>query len=269
MSEKKTIQGSTDIQGNANISRSVNVGGNANIQGSMRVGHNLKVDGWLEARNIKGPLKGLFATEGALRAAYPRPQPGWYALVGDTLPAAIYRAEAGEDGKIGWETTGETGGEFNVYLDQLETDVEEMRDEMLEVKDKAQLIEDIGESVEAIEERLKKDAQGEVKLSDIGEVSARHTTNQLPSVWRVMDGDHCVGVMIEYSDPYGHSVAQVVHTTMVPGESGCLIPSQLDEPARIYSRTWCRQKETWSAWEESARQSEVANIALSAFAASS
>ena len=59
--------------------------------------------------------KGLYASAEALSGAYPSPSPGWYALVGDALPADIYRADGGK-----WVATGEKGGEASLYLDELE-----------------------------------------------------------------------------------------------------------------------------------------------------
>lgn len=104
-----------DIQGNCNISRNVTVGSHATIGGDLSVGHNVRIKGWLEAPNVKGALKGLYSTEASLSEAYPHPQPGWFALVGSTLPAAVYRVDGGK-----WVATGESGGEFSVYLDALE-----------------------------------------------------------------------------------------------------------------------------------------------------
>ena len=43
---------------------------------------NVIVDGWLEAKNIKGVSKGLFTTIEKLKAVYPLPHDGWWALVG-------------------------------------------------------------------------------------------------------------------------------------------------------------------------------------------
>lgn len=93
------------IDGDVSVGRNVAVGGDANVQGSMRVGHNLKVEGWLEAKNIKGPNKGLFLNITKLNQAYPMPHDGWCALVGDTLPAALYVADGGS-----WVATGKTAG---------------------------------------------------------------------------------------------------------------------------------------------------------------
>ena len=69
------------IDGDVAIGRDANVGGKAIVRGSMKVGHNLTVEGWLEAKNIKGPNKGLFKTAQQLREAYPNPHEGWWALV--------------------------------------------------------------------------------------------------------------------------------------------------------------------------------------------
>lgn len=72
------------IDGDVSIGRNVAAGGDANIQGSAHVSHDLKVDGWLEAKNVKAANKGLFATAGALREAYPQPHDGWFAGVSAT-----------------------------------------------------------------------------------------------------------------------------------------------------------------------------------------
>lgn len=120
----------TDIQGNANISRNANVGSHANVNGDVVVGHNLFVKGWVDAPNIKGPCKGLYASEEALKAAYPRPMPGWFALVGNTLPAQVWRTDGGQ-----WVPTGETGGQFNLWLDQLETDVKDLTDDVRDLEE--------------------------------------------------------------------------------------------------------------------------------------
>lgn len=106
------------IDGDVSVGRNVTAGGDATVRGDMNVGHNLKVDGWLEARNVKGPGKGLFADETALKEAYPHPQRGWYALVGDSLPADVWRV----DTKGRWTPTGEKGGQPSLQLAGLEQD---------------------------------------------------------------------------------------------------------------------------------------------------
>lgn len=70
-----------EIEGNATIGRHVAVGGNATVQGNANIKKNLKVEGWLEAKNIKGANKGLFASLSHLSQAYPQPHDGWFAGV--------------------------------------------------------------------------------------------------------------------------------------------------------------------------------------------
>ncbi|MBD5243661.1 MAG: hypothetical protein HDS60_06215 [Barnesiella sp.] len=84
-----------DIDGDVSVSRNVAIGGGASVRGSATIDHNLKVLGWLDAPNIKGPNKGLFKTALQLRESYPNPHEGWWALVGNTLPAQVYIADGG------------------------------------------------------------------------------------------------------------------------------------------------------------------------------
>ena len=75
------------IDGDVTLNGKVDVGGNARVTG------NLRVEGTLEAKKVKQPSKGLFPSLASLQAAYPSPEVGWWALVGDTVPAPIYRCE--------------------------------------------------------------------------------------------------------------------------------------------------------------------------------
>lgn len=101
MSQIKT----TAVEGDVAVSRHATIGGNANIQGNTTIKKNLKVEGWIDARNIKGPNKGIFPTVTKLREAYPLPHDGWWALVGNALPAPLYIADGGA-----WVATGESAG---------------------------------------------------------------------------------------------------------------------------------------------------------------
>lgn len=118
------------IQGNLSTSRDITAGGHLNVRGNSVFGHNVVIKGWLEAKNIKGPCKGLYASEETLNESYPKPMPGWYALVGNTLPANIYRSDGGK-----WVATGEQGGEVNLYLDQLEEDVANLDDDVKDIQE--------------------------------------------------------------------------------------------------------------------------------------
>lgn len=101
---------------NMAVGKDLLVGGSARVSGGARVGGTLRVCGWLEAPNVKGPMKGLFRTPAALKSEYPDPQPGWMALVGTTLPAPLYMEKDGE-----WTDTGNTAGTLVVGLSDIES----------------------------------------------------------------------------------------------------------------------------------------------------
>lgn len=89
---------------------------------NLTVRRDLKVEGWLDAPNIRGFLKGLYASPEDLYDAWPRPANGWAALVGDTLPARVYRAWEGR-----WIWTGQTGGAPQIEGDPgLETRLQQL-----------------------------------------------------------------------------------------------------------------------------------------------
>lgn len=91
------------IDGEVSVSGDVHVGGDSTTQGNSTIEKDLKVKGWLDAPNLTGACKGLFASADTLAEAYPKPLPGWFAFVGNTFPADIYRAYGGE-----WLSTGES-----------------------------------------------------------------------------------------------------------------------------------------------------------------
>lgn len=94
------------VGGSVAVGRDVTVGGRSTIRGNATFDRDVYISGWLNARNIRGAGKGLYETVDKLNSAYPNPENGWFALVGDTLPADIYRAWGGE-----WVATGQKGGE--------------------------------------------------------------------------------------------------------------------------------------------------------------
>lgn len=95
------------------VDRHATVGGNTTLRGDTAVGGDLRVDGWLEAPNIKSALKGLYASAETLMRQWPRPEPGWFALVGDTLPATLFRSEEGK-----WVNCGVAPESFSVDMHQ-------------------------------------------------------------------------------------------------------------------------------------------------------
>lgn len=116
------------IDGDVAVGRNVSVGGKATVRGSATIGHNLKVEGWLDAPNIKGPNKGLFKTESELKKQYPFPSPGWYALVGDALPATIWVVSNHK-----WTATDKNWGEPNLDLTSLEAEIDSATENIAEL----------------------------------------------------------------------------------------------------------------------------------------
>ena len=102
------------VGGSVAVGRDVTVGGRSAIRGNATFNRDVYISGWLNARNIRGAGKGLYETVEKLNSAYPNPENGWFALVGDTLPADIYRAWGGE-----WKATGQKGGEPVLELAKL------------------------------------------------------------------------------------------------------------------------------------------------------
>ncbi len=138
MSSIKTTQ----IDGDVSVGRNVAIGGGATVQGSSQFKGNVKVEGWLDAKNIKGANKGIFTSVEKLKAAYPLPHDGWWAIVGKTLPGPIYIGDGGE-----WVPTGETGGnptvdseQYNQAVAEIQSDVSAMQQDIadIEAKDKLQ-----------------------------------------------------------------------------------------------------------------------------------
>lgn len=87
------------------VQHELHVGSHADVHGDLRV------RGVLRARHVKQPNVGLFATLEALQAAYPTPEVGMWAIIGDSVPGYVYRCNTAGT----WESTGETGG-----VDELE-----------------------------------------------------------------------------------------------------------------------------------------------------
>lgn len=102
------------VGGSVAVGRDVTVGGRSTVRGNATFNRDVYISGWLNARNIRGAGKGLYETVEKLNSAYPNPENGWFALVGNTMPADIYRAWGGV-----WEATGQKGGEPVLELAKL------------------------------------------------------------------------------------------------------------------------------------------------------
>lgn len=125
MNEKNDIHNQS-IPGTLSVGRDIFVGGRMTTRGNSVIERDLYVKGWLNARNIRGAGKGLYETVEKLNAAYPDPHNGWYALVGNSLPADIYRAWGGK-----WVATGEQGGEPALEFAKVTEIYNELQDEII------------------------------------------------------------------------------------------------------------------------------------------
>lgn len=157
----------TPIDGDLAVSRNAEIGGDADIHGKARVAGSLKVEGFLDAPNIKGAVKGLFATEEELKREYPNPRPGWCAIVlADDERGFLYLAKNRE-----WEKQSEEAKPFDFIADSVS--VFASKGELAEETQRAQGAENIltqrivNETVRATEaeNEIKKNA---VKFNRIG-----------------------------------------------------------------------------------------------------
>lgn len=143
------------VGGSVAVGRDVTVGGRSTIRGNATFNRDVYISGWLNARNIRGAGKGLYETVDKLNSAYPNPENGWFALVGNTLPADIYRAWGGE-----WVATGQKGGEPVLELAKLTELSESLENEV-----SARVAAD--EALKnAIDAEVTARANGDKKLSD-------------------------------------------------------------------------------------------------------
>ena len=113
------------FDGSVIIGRDLTLGGGVVTKGSSTFEKNLRVEGWLDAPNLRGACKGLFATEEKLNDMYPNPEDGMWAMVGETIPAYVYMAENGE-----WADTGNLTDGIDINLNDTEivVNLDELRD---------------------------------------------------------------------------------------------------------------------------------------------
>ncbi len=199
MAETTVTVKTTQLDGDVTIGRNVATGGGVTVQGDALFKKRVRVEGWLDARNIKGPCKGLFASEEALEEAFPSPLPGWWALVGDTLPADVYRVEDGA-----WKATGEQGGETNIELNQLEDDVSELQTDVQGLQEN---VSDLQSSL-AEETQARQDADSTLQNSLAEETQARQDADESmqaditelqEAVWPITISLTATSTLLEYT----------------------------------------------------------------------
>lgn len=82
------------------------------VDGNMSVARDLYVGGVLYCRGVKYRCKGFFTTLEGLKSACPNPEPGDWAIVGDSIPGEIYHCK--EPGV--WTDSGQKGGDGEIDL---------------------------------------------------------------------------------------------------------------------------------------------------------
>lgn len=76
--------------------------------------NNQKISAEIEkTKNSSTRAKGLFTSESDLKAKWPSPQIGDWAIVGTTVPGAVWQCKTAGS----WSNTGQTGGGGEVELD--------------------------------------------------------------------------------------------------------------------------------------------------------
>lgn len=107
----------TYIDGDLALGRNAEIGGDVDIHGMARVKSHLKVEGFLDAPNIKGALKGFFRNEDELQKEFPKPRPGWMAIVleGESVERGFVHVV--KDGA--WEQVGKEAKPLELVIDSL------------------------------------------------------------------------------------------------------------------------------------------------------
>lgn len=104
----------THLDGDVSVGRDVAIGGKATLQGDAHIKGSARIEGRLVANDVKVANKGFFTSVEDLVAAYPEPQDGWWAIVGNTIPGPIYTVKDGM-----WMDSGATGGTAAVEIGDL------------------------------------------------------------------------------------------------------------------------------------------------------
>lgn len=118
-----------EFEGDISVKRNINLGGNITAQGNAHIKKNLRVDGYIDCPNFKGPNKGLFNNLDSLKESYPNPIDGWWALVGDTLPAQLFIVVNGE-----WCDSGVVVGDgLEIDLTDINEMIEKLQDSLANI----------------------------------------------------------------------------------------------------------------------------------------
>ena len=146
------------FDGSVIIGRDLTLGGGVVTKGSSTFEKNLRVEGWLDAPNLRGACKGLFATEEKLNDMYPNPEDGMWAMVGETIPAYVYMAENGE-----WVDTGNLTDGIDINLNDTEivVNLDEVKGDISALET---AVDDLREEQQRADNQIKADLNTETNL---------------------------------------------------------------------------------------------------------
>ncbi len=221
----------THIDGDVSIGRNVSTGGNATLQGRVHIKGSLRVDGWLDSANQKVSNKGVFRNVEELRESYPHPQPGWWAIVGNSIPGPLYIVENGE-----WVDSGETGGSIEIDLSGIQSSIDKMEDD----------INTLQELTPATRLILTTST-----LNDVPDEPYRSTHNYVYQ----NTGGATIGQITAFSEGTGSIYTQVLHTHYRVNPSTQLFEEIDYEKVYVYKRSYYLKSVEghsageWGKWE--------------------
>lgn len=160
-----------EIAGSLAVSAGLTVGTNAHVSGSAHIAHSMRVDGYLDAPNLTTSGKGLFLDIDELRAAYPNPKAGDYALTlecsnppdDEHIPvyknlAYLVTTRRANNGKYIWHEENLPASIFHVddvYLrDSVETNTEAIDNLNTDIEDLHTFDDQAKDRINALHDRL-------------------------------------------------------------------------------------------------------------------
>lgn len=120
------VDGDLTIGHDANVCGSLAVSKDAVFKGAVRI------NGILAADNVDCCNKGFFPNATELEKAYPTPKPGWWAIVGESLPGDIYSCSSVKT----WKNTGIKGSPLDDHSDYLKLmeEIESIKDQVFQLE---------------------------------------------------------------------------------------------------------------------------------------
>lgn len=178
ISEDVIVQGSLVVEKTLTAKRDIDAQGKADVAKTLRVG------GYADVANIRGAGKGVFTSMDTLIASYPRPVPGWWAIITDSAAdtsGTLIVCQTDDYNRPVWINTGNAVN-ITAYpteaLDDISSDVEELKDTLEGYKEKAvAAVKTLQSNVSDLQETLGTNATNITTLqSDVGNNTSKITS---------------------------------------------------------------------------------------------